>query len=214
MPTPAAIVSSWVARTGSALRTGASTTDAYNPLPGGENHARPRSPRPAVCRSATTTEPSGKVAATSLVDVVTARRVMRSNTLDFEADIDGRRRMGERADRDEVGAGFRELGNPFERHAAGDFDLCAARGSRHRRADLRGGHIVNEYRVGAPVQRLVDLRQCLRFDLDRQIGMRPASSIDRRGDTTGEPHVVVLDEHRVEQPDAMIRRAAHAHRVL
>src|SRR5580765_4439698 len=36
--TPAASVSSSVARLGSDERPGARTTDAYNPLPGGENH--------------------------------------------------------------------------------------------------------------------------------------------------------------------------------
>ena len=40
-----------------------------------------------------------------------------SQGFNFEADVDGRRGVRERANRHEVGAGFRELGNAIERHA-------------------------------------------------------------------------------------------------
>ena len=39
-------------------RAGVRTTDTYSPLPGGDSHAWPRRPRPAVCASAITTAPS------------------------------------------------------------------------------------------------------------------------------------------------------------
>ena len=73
-----------VPRTASATATPASrvttggwrprrTTDRYNPAPGEESHARPRRPRPAVWRPATTVVPSAapdpaSAAAVSLVD--------------------------------------------------------------------------------------------------------------------------------------------------
>src|SRR4030095_1983634 len=49
MATPAASVSNVVARRGSThARAGARTVETYNPLPGGENHVRPRRPPPDV----------------------------------------------------------------------------------------------------------------------------------------------------------------------
>ena len=55
----------------------------------------------------------------------------------------------------------------------------------------------------------------LRLDFDRQPGtvtsrVRSTAAVD----AAGEPDVIVLDQHRVEQSDAMVRRAAGAHRVF
>jgi len=84
--TPAASVRSFVARARatSGTRPGLSTTETYRPQPGGENHSCPRRPRPAVCESAITMAPSlaaaqllARAAATSLVDPVTGKYMMR-----------------------------------------------------------------------------------------------------------------------------------------
>src|SRR5215471_10732154 len=47
---------------------------------------------------------------------------------DVKADVDGRSRVRQRAHRDVVGAGRRQLRNAVERHAAGYLDLRAAAG--------------------------------------------------------------------------------------
>src|SRR5262249_14168645 len=159
------------------------TTETYKPLPGGENHVWPRRPRPAVCSSATTTAPSGSVAATSLVDVTVAKRTIRSKRLDFKADVGRRRGVRERADRDGVGAGRRQFGNALERDAAGNLDLRAPRYVRRRGANLRRGHVVDEDRLGAGRKRLVDFGQRLRFDLDREIRTGAARTLDSPPDT-------------------------------
>src|SRR4051812_30522457 len=69
-----------------------------------------------------------------------------SRGFDFKADVDGRRRVRQRADRHEVGAGGGQLGNALERHAARDLDLRASAGSSHRVADAIGRHVVDEDR--------------------------------------------------------------------
>ena len=56
-PTPAASVTNWTCRIGRAQ------IDRYSPAPGGEFQLRPRRPRPAVCRSATPTNPAAAPAA-------------------------------------------------------------------------------------------------------------------------------------------------------
>src|SRR5690606_20837835 len=61
---------------------GRKITENVNAVPGGANHRRPCRPRPAVCRSATMTVPSGAPSrarrfASSLVEPVSSRRMMR-----------------------------------------------------------------------------------------------------------------------------------------
>src|SRR5262249_9759873 len=149
---------------------GARTTETYRPLPGGENQARPRRPRPEVCSSAVTTVPSesGRAAsasATSLVEpIVGANRIVdpmrfsrgrtrssasaksggRSERLELKADVDGRRGMCECADRNEVGASRRKVAETFERHAAGDLDPGAATDPANRFANGLDGQIVEQ----------------------------------------------------------------------
>jgi hypothetical protein len=80
MATPAATVSNVVARRGSTpARAGARTVETYNPLPGGENHVRPRRPRPDVWAPATTTVPSVAIdAASSFVDPMVEKNSSRA----------------------------------------------------------------------------------------------------------------------------------------
>src|SRR5689334_17811004 len=250
MATPAASVRSSVARGASTrARAGASTTDTYRPARGGENHVWPRRPRPAVCSSATTTDPSASLpsaaavairsSATSLVDEIVGRKsnrdarrprrgptraiasrystpsgVAASEWFDFKTDVDRRRGMRQRAHRNEVGAGCREFRNPLERDTAGDFDLRTATGPRDRLADVGGRHVVDEDRVGARDKCSIHLVEPFRFDLHRHARpMRPCPGYGRTH-AAGEANVVVLDQDRVEQADAMVGGAAAAHGVL
>ena len=123
---PRASAASWRGRRRRA-RPGVRTTETYSPLPGGENHVRPRRPRPAVCCVGDDHGAFGRrdprCAATSLVDPVVVeehecgdpsrprrgRGVERcavgefaagsaeSDRLDLKADVDRRRGMRERA---------------------------------------------------------------------------------------------------------------------
>ena len=259
--TPAASVSSVVARTGSRARAGVEHDRHIQPCPGGENQVWPRRPRPAVCSSATTTRPS--IARLSLRASV-ARRFSRarrrrrrwssrwsrrystvrgetaqararalerrgelqapaavgaglpacrgSGGFDFKADVDRRRGMRERADRDEVGAGRGELGNALERDAAGDFDLGAAAARARPPRECRSVVMLStRMRLGAGRQRLVHLRPAspLRSrPAARADGARAAATAAR--DAAGQTDVIVLDQDRVEEPDAMVRCAAGA----
>ena len=96
-----------------------------------------------------------------------------------------------------------------------EISICgAAARARDRLANLVGGHVVDEDRLDAGGERLVDLRERLGFDLDRHPGPMRARARDRGGDAAGEADVVVLDQDRVEQADAVIDRAAGAHGVF
>ena len=53
--------------------------------------------------------------------------------------------------------------------------------------------------LGAGRERLVDLLERLRLDLDRQPGPMRARALDRRRDAAGQADVVVLDQDRVER---------------
>ena len=55
--------------------------------------------------------------------------------LELEAEVGGRDRVRERANRHEVGAGRRDLGSPLERDAAGDLDRLGRGCARRPRAD-------------------------------------------------------------------------------
>ena len=131
------------------------------------------------------------------------RRVhRRSERFDLKADVDGRRRMRQRADRHEVGAGRRELGHALERDAAGDLDLrAAARAARRPRGCRRSTCCRRRIDVGAGRERLVDLRRASRAStsIGRSGPMRARTRATAAVDAAGQPDVVVLDQHRVEQ---------------
>ena len=93
--------------------------------------ARPRSRRapPRNRRRAATELARDRITDAPVSDPWIAAVTLASR-LELEAEIRGRRRVRQRADRHVVGAGLRQLGNPLERHAAGDLDLRAAARSR------------------------------------------------------------------------------------
>ena len=62
--------------------------------------------------------------------------------------------------------------------------------------------------------RLIDFVETLRFDFDGKGRLLRACPCDGLADASGEPHVVVLNQHGIEEPDAMIGRASHCHGVF
>lgn len=153
--TPAAIVISE-----SAARDGCRMTDTYNPAPGGDDQRRPRRPRPDDWALAAMTTPSGApfVAAANARSFVEptsschersvkepSREPMRANAwrmssgtkrFNLEAQIHRRRGVGQRANRHVIRACRRQLGNPLQRDAAGDFGLRTPAASLHGLDDL------------------------------------------------------------------------------
>src|SRR3954470_17092684 len=138
----------------------------------------------------------------------------RSGWFDFKADVDRWRGVCQGADGHEVGTRRSELVDTRERHTAGDFDFRAAAGTSDRLANAIGRHVVDEDRFGARDDRLVDLRQRFGLDFNRQPGTIGTRMRDGGGDAPCEADVVVLDQIRVEQARAMIRRPTGADGVL
>ena len=84
--------------------------------------------------------------------------------------------MRQRADGNEAGAGGGELRHPIEGDAAGDFRQHATMRAGDGLADLFERQVIEKDRVGAGGKRLVDLREALRLDLDRQARAIAAAS--------------------------------------
>src|SRR5688500_8529982 len=137
-----------------------------------------------------------------------------SDRLDLKADVHRGRRMSERADRDVVGTGRGKLRQPIQRHAAGDLDLRAPVHEGHGLAHLGGAEIVDEDHVGGGVDGVLDLRQTLRLDLDAQAGPMTARGANGIFHPAGEPDVVVLDEHGIEEASAVVGAAPGGNGVL
>ena len=76
-------------------------------------------------------------------------------------------------------------------------------------------HIVEQHGVDADFERLGELVERVDFelDLDEMAGMG-AGAFERRPDAAGQRDVVVLDQHRVVEAEAVIGAAAEPHRLL
>ena len=79
-------------------------------------------------------------------------------------------------------------------------------------SSIAGGMLSRSTASGLVRKRLRQLveRRDLDLDLDHVPGLR-ARALERRPDAAGRDDVIVLDEDRVEQPEAMIEAAAGAH---
>ena len=140
---------------------------------------------------------------------------IRSALRDIEPQIEDRRAVSDPARRDQIDPG----GGDRRRALAGD----PARGFGHRAAgDHRDGaaqrvgvHVVEQHRVDPVFERLGELVERIDFELDLDempgMGARP---LERRPDPAGDRHVVVLDQHRVVEAEAVVGAPAQAHRLL
>jgi len=90
-----------------------------------------------------------------------------------------------------------------------------AAGHRHRLPELVNRHVVEQHRIDTERECLLELRERvdLDLDLDEVAGTR-LGALDGGADAAGQRNVVVLDQHGIIQPEAMIAAAAGAHRVF
>ena len=132
-----------------------------------EKNERASETAEARAQPAAATRRSSRVSEVSAVEAVQRR-------LDLKADVHGGRRVRQRADRDVVGAGRRQLRDAFERHAAGDFDLGAAARARDGFANVVERQVVGQDDVGARGERLVHLTRASAPRLRSAAGLRCA----------------------------------------
>jgi len=85
---------------------------------------------------------------------------------------------------------------------------------RHRRPHVGGTEFIEQDDVGMCRERLFELRERFDFHLDRNFRRQPARAGDRSRDRSGGRDMVLLDEHHVIEPDAMILRATAEDSVL
>lgn len=74
--------------------------------------------------------------------------------------------MRQPTDRDQIDAGFSDLGRCLRRDPARGLGDGAARNHRHGLSQLIDRHVVEQERVGAKRQRFFKLRQGIDFQLD------------------------------------------------
>ena len=134
-----------------------------------------------------------------------------------EPEIEHRGRVGQRADRDPVRSGGRVGPDGGQRHAAGHLGQDGP-----RRVEVRHGdglddrarvHVVEQHGVGAGAGGLGHLVERVALDLDHPPRPQRAGPADRVGDARA-GQVVVLDQHGVGQPGAVVGAAAGPHRRL
>src|SRR5262245_39503192 len=115
--------------------------------------------------------------------------------------------MGKGAGRYEIGARRRQFLNAIESDTAGNLNLRPPLDATNRLANVVHRHVVDEYDVRPGSHRLVDFRERLRLDLNWQT--RTGLPHQRHGwrDTASQADVIVLDEHGVEETNAMVGRA-------
>src|SRR3972149_5449022 len=121
--------------------------------------------------------------------------------------------MGEGADGDLVDAGFCHGANVLQSDAARGFESSAPADERDGRAELGKRHVVEEDGVDAHVKRLRYLleRVALHFDRKDSRGAKPR---DGFGNRARGAEMVVLHEHAVVEPEAVIASASAHDRML
>ena len=135
-------------------------------------------------------------------------------SVEVERDVERRRRVGDRADRDVVDAGLGVRADRLERDPTGHLDRDPAVDERARpRAPAPGSccRAARGRRRPRPPRR--PARACRTRPRRSGPGQRARGPLDRLAEV--EVHeVVVLDEHRVRQALAVVEPAAGAHRGL
>ena len=98
---------------------------------------------------------------------------------------------------------------------ASSLALRAARAiALHGFAHVIERELVEHDDVGAGVERLVEFIERFHFHFDRDAGRSSARRGDGAADRAGGDDVVLLDEHHVVEPEAMVLRAAAARGVF
>ena len=103
----------------------------------------------------------------------------------------------------------------LRRHAAGGLADRAAADHCDGALEIVERHVVEQHSVDADAERLFELGERIDLDLDldkmSDIG---AGAADRLADRTRDRDVVVLDQNRVVEAEAVIGAAAGAHRIF
>src|SRR4051812_6203888 len=118
--------------------------------------------------------------------------------------------MGDPAGGKEVDAGFGDGGCGRFGDGAGRFGDAAAAHLWDGRAQGRGRHVVEEHHVGADREHVVELRQRVDLDLDLLAGGGCVGRFERVRNAAGGGDVVVLDQDRIKESEAVIDTAAAA----
>ena len=123
--------------------------------------------------------------------------------------------MGDPAAGEEIDAGCGNESRHFERYPARGFRDGPTIDQAHRFGEHFGGHIIEQDRIDSGIDGLAQLGQSidLAFDLDQMADMAPRRSY-RLFHPAGDGDMIVLDENRVVEAEAVIETAAAAHRVF
>lgn len=124
-----------------------------------------------------------------------------------------RRRLGDAADGNIVNPGFGDRPDGLKRHPARSFELDPAFILFDREAELIQAHIIQQQPVRPGLDRVLGLLERVAFDGDAD-GAGGDVEIprggDRRLDAANAGDVVILDQHPVIEPHAVVHRPAEA----
>src|SRR5258706_8128908 len=121
----------------------------------------------------------------------------------------------EGAYRNTVHSRLRDLAYGLEGDAPGGFQLGAIAGNLHRLAHAREVEVVEEDQASARIQRFAQLLDRFHLDLEHcALGHVVQRRAHRGLYAAGGHEMILLDEDAVEEPDAVVRAAAHPHRVF
>src|SRR5579872_6786157 len=135
-----------------------------------------------------------------------ARTDTRSKGIDATVYIDGGSGVGDGAGGNEIGPGFGEGANVFERNTAGDLGLRAVIDEANFDSGLLRRHVVEQQSVSSTGKRVFDFGSGADLDFDRFLG--GPGALDRGADAAGQPDMVVLDQDRIVQAHAVIHGSA------
>ena len=124
--------------------------------------------------------------------------------------------MRDGAGREIVDAGLRDRRSSLQRDPARGFKYQPARDHLDRRAHVLGAHVVEQRDIGAAcLEHLAQLIE--RIDLDFDLHQMPGDSLragEHGRDAARDCDVVVLDQNRVVETEAVIEAAAATHRIF
>src|SRR5438067_4911940 len=208
---------------------GRSKTENQSPRYGADSQRRPYCPRPFVWRSAKTTKPaaaprSAAAQARSFVDGVSStttisfpipdpassarssvaiKRSLGSDMRQFQRQIDGARRMSQRADGNVIDPGRRDPPDILQGDAAARLEFHFPFSCGHGFAHFRRLHVVEQDDVDAvDLEKGTDLFKPVRFHLDAKAGPflpQPLDRVYESGETGAGVQMVVLHQDHFTQ---------------